>query len=113
MKVWKNILLIVALLYVALPCTHADRHHHASPFSELPDQISAVHTCECHSCDSNTVCTEPLEVDQNLSVCSADAPAPASMIQLFVLNQTRPAFTPAAPPVHGPPPGLRTIQLLI
>lgn len=113
MKLLQNILLIVALFIVAMPCTHADGHHHGSPFSELPDQLSAVHTCECHSCDSDTVCTEPLEVDQTLSVSSADAPAPAPMLQLFVLNQARPAFMPALPEVPGPHIGLRTIQLLI
>ena len=113
MKVLKNILLVIALLFVALPCTHAAEHHHAAPFSEQSDQISAVHTCECHSCDSDTVCTEPLEVEQNLTLSSADAPAPATMLQLFVLNQNRPAFKPAIPPVPGPHIGLKTIQLLI
>lgn len=104
---------MLALFFVAMPCTHAAEHHHGYPFSELPDQISKVHTCECHTCDSHTVCTEPLEVDQDLSLSSAVVPAPAPMIQLFVLNQSRPAFKPAASPVYGPPPGLKTIQLLI
>lgn len=113
MKVLKNILVVIALLFVAMPCTHAAEHHHASPFSNLPDQISALHTCECHSCDSDTVCTEPLEVEQNVSLSSADAPAPALMLQLFVLNQKQPAFKPAVPPVPSPHIGLKTIQLLI
>jgi hypothetical protein len=113
MKVLKNILLVIALLLVAMPCTHAAEHHHASPFSDTPDQISAVHSCECHSCDDHTVCTEPLEVEQNLKLSTAVAPAPAPMIQLFVLNQKRVAFKPSAPPVPGPYIGLKTIQLLI
>ena len=113
MKILKNILIVIALFFVAMPCTHAAEHHHASPFSEEPDQISAVHTCECHTCETDTVCTEPLEVEQNLSLSSADAPVPAPMLQLFVLNQNRPAFEPVAPPVPGPYIGLKTIQLLI
>jgi hypothetical protein len=113
MKVLKNILLVIALFLVAMPCTHAAEHHHASPFADTPDQISAVHTCECHSCDEDPVCTEPLEVKQNLLLSTAVAPVPAPMIQLFVLNQSRPAFKPVAPPVPGPHIGLKTIQLLI
>lgn len=113
MKVLKNILLVIALLFVAMPCTHADMHQHGSPFAAQPDQMSAVHTCECHTCDADTVCTEPLEVEQNLSFSTAGVPVPSSVIQLFVLNQNRAAFKPIVPPVPGPHIGLKTIQLLI
>ena len=113
MKALKNILLVIALFLVAMPCIHAAEHHHASFFSEQSDQLSAIHTCECHTCDSDTVCTEPFEVVQNRTLSFADAPVPAPMIQLFVLHQHRLVFKPVAPPVPGPHIGLKTIQLLI
>ncbi len=71
MKLLKNILLVIALFLVAMPCIHAAEHNHASPSSDRPDQISANHACECHSCHDNTVCMEPFEVEQNLSSTSA------------------------------------------
>jgi len=40
MKVLKTILVVLALFFAAMPCTHAAAHHHALPFSEHPDQIS-------------------------------------------------------------------------
>ncbi|MDF7798647.1 hypothetical protein P4C99_04185 [Pontiellaceae bacterium B1224] len=113
MKILKNILLVIALLLVAMPCTHAADHHHGSPYSDQTDQFSAVHTCECHTCDADTVCTEPLEAEQELTLSSAVALQPPRVSPLFVLNQYRPAFRQVAPPVAGTLARLTTIQLLI
>jgi hypothetical protein len=113
MKGLQNILLIIALFFVALPCTHADEHFHAFSVLDGPTELSEVHSCECHSGESNTVCTEPFEVEQNLSIFPAVFPVSAFMIQLFVLNQSRPTDWPVSPHVPKLYIGLATTQLLI
>ncbi|MDF7808827.1 hypothetical protein P4E94_15365 [Pontiellaceae bacterium B12219] len=113
MKVFKNILLTIALLLVAMPCTHAFGHQHASAGSEYTEQISAVHTCACHSCDEKTICTEPLESPQDLTLSAAPAVFKTAARPLFVLNQCRPEFRPAFLSVPGILAGLKTVQLLI
>ncbi|MEI6892720.1 MAG: hypothetical protein V5783_11170 [Pontiella sp.] len=114
MKVLNNIILMIALLLVALPCMHRAEHHQGASFRHQADQISAMHVCaSCYTCESDSICTEALEVKQTLTLSSAVAPVPAPMIQLFVLNQKQRAFKPISPPVSGPYIGLKTIQLLI
>jgi hypothetical protein len=113
MKVLKNILLVIALLLVAMPCTHAFGHLHAAADSGSADQISAVHTCACHSCDEKTICTEPLETPQELTISATPSVFQTTARPLFILNQSRPAFRQAPLPVPGMLVGLMTVQLLI
>jgi hypothetical protein len=113
MRILKNILLVMALFLMAMPCTHAADHHHGSPFSEQTDQFSAVHTCECHSCDADTVCTEPLEMPQELALSTIICVFPTSGTPLFVLNLSRPKHIQILPPVSGELARLKTVQLLI
>jgi hypothetical protein len=113
MKILKNILLVIALLLVARPCTHAFGHHEVSSYSNVADQIAAVHTCACHSCDEDTVCTESLNVPQTLMVSATPAVFQTTTTPLFILNQSQPAFRRASPPVPALFVGLKTVQLLI
>jgi hypothetical protein len=106
----KHIFLMMALLMVAMPCTHADAHNHVE--SRI-DQFSAVHPCACHSCDENTVCAEPLEVAQQCSVCPAVAVNPCAAHILFVLNHYGLVFPRLPPPTIDVLTGLKTVHLLI
>lgn len=113
MKWLKHIILMVSLMFAAMPCTHADEHHHASGSPDAPAEISAVHCCACHSCDADTVCTEPYEMPQDSSFTATVAAAPVSSFQLFVLNPSKPVSRQVSPPVTGPFVHLMTVQLLI
>ena len=108
----KHILVVVALLVVAMPHTHAMDHEPASDRSGAPASIAANHDCACHGCDDHAVCADELEMPQHLTAASATVP-PALSIRLFVLSESKPVIRPAPAAAPGPLSELKTIRLLI
>lgn len=113
MKGFRHILLMVAMLVLAMPCAHGFHHDHHESNDASSAAFSAVHSCACSSCDADTGCVDPVEMPLVLTPALAVAPEPSGLIQLFILEESRPI--PARVPPTAPDPllGLRTIQLLI
>lgn len=108
----KNMLIVVALLITAWPCTHADNHPDSSTDHETISAIGESHHCSCHTCE-HTVCTEDLEAQQTLAMVPVLSVVPSSDLLLLVLSETKPVVRRMSGPVYDPLVALQTVQLLI
>ncbi|VGO21537.1 hypothetical protein [Pontiella sulfatireligans] len=112
MKLLKHILVVVALLFAAMPCVHARGHAEHAHDAATGAELCASHTCSCHSCDA-APCADAPEMPLQLTVASASASMPSSPIQLFIFTELKPVVRQIPPSVSGFLASLQTVQLLI
>jgi hypothetical protein len=108
----KHILVMVALLVAAMPCSHAHEHGLHAPDANAPTEISTVHHCCCHSC-AETPCMDELDMPQDLTSPAIVGATPPPAITLMVFSDLKPADPQVPPMVCDALASLRTVQLLI
>lgn len=112
MKLWKHVLIALALLVGLVPCGHAFLHHDHDHLAAMEVCALSSIPCECHSCD-HKACTPKTGEQRILPPVPATVEPPSSPAVLFVLPETAPAIRPSTPPVSGVLAILQTVQLLI
>ncbi|MEN8254526.1 MAG: hypothetical protein ABFR33_03555 [Verrucomicrobiota bacterium] len=111
MKLLKPIL-VIALLAMLLPCSHAAMHHDHEHDAAM--ELCALDTspCECHSCEHQP-CSDNVEIQLDRTPDSNTVEQPFSPDVLFTVPEPKPALRQTLPPVSGILASLQTVQLLI
>jgi hypothetical protein len=108
----KNILLVVGLMVMAVPCCHAtdlDAHEHDEGVAA---NICAAHSCECHSCDQ-TDCSDDLDAQQELRTISSTLVVTLVPVRFFTPPDSGISVPQRPARVRSQLLSLMTIQLLI
>ncbi|WP_372797729.1 hypothetical protein [Pontiella sp.] len=108
----KHILVVLALLFSALPCVHAEDHAGHLHDNDASQQLCTAHDCGCHTCDEAS-CPEELDVETHTVSISVAVNIPPGDIVLFVYTESKPVLRRAASPVYSALSALKTVHLLI
>ncbi|MDZ8118678.1 hypothetical protein [Pontiella agarivorans] len=108
----KHILVVIALLFSALPCIHAEDQACQPHEKDASQQLFPFHVCGCHHCDE-LACSEELDAETStVSVTVAVEPLPQAVI-LYVFTETKPVLRRATSPVYSALTALKIVHLLI
>ena len=112
MKRLKHILVVIALLMVAIPCSHAESHAEHAHDTERQAEICATHACACHTC-GDIPCADELEMPQQIPVVSTSAAIPTISVMLFTVTEIKSEPRQLLVSAQGTLASLQTVQLLI